>query len=67
MQKIFTANCNRDIVSKITYNEFGQTQMFTLGNGVATKYTYDIKGRLNNSNHRGNKIALIKIYQDAEL
>ena len=23
---IFTANCNRDIVSNITYNEFGQTE-----------------------------------------
>ena len=63
---LFIANCNRDIVSNITYNEFGQTQMFTLGNGVKTKYTYDIKGRLTNLKSQREKDGSVKIYQDAD-
>jgi RHS repeat-associated protein len=39
-------SCDKTIVEGITYNEFGQTAGFTLGNGIATSYTYDIKGRL---------------------
>ena len=63
---LFTENCNRDIVSNITYNEFGQTKMFRLGNGVETKYTYDIKGRLTRLKSQREEDGSIKIYQDAD-
>ena len=63
---LFTENCNRDIVSNITYNEFGQTKMFRLGNGVETKYTYDIKGRLIRLKSQREEDGSIKIYQDAD-
>ena len=63
---LFTENCNRDIVSNITYNEFGQTKMFRLGNGVETRYTYDIKGRLIRLKSQREEDGSIKIYQDAD-
>ncbi len=37
---------SRDIVSSVSYNEFGQMTSMTRGNNVTTSYEYDIKGRL---------------------
>ena len=37
---------SRDIVSSVAYNEFGQMTQMQRGNGTATSYTYDTKGRL---------------------
>ncbi len=62
---IFTNDCNRDIVSDITYNEFGQTAMYMLGNGVVTRYTYDIKGRLTRLKTDRTQDGSTTIYQDA--
>ncbi|WP_279305814.1 RHS repeat domain-containing protein, partial [Leptospira haakeii] len=45
--------CNKTIVENITYNEFGQTSAFTLGNGIETKYYYDEKLRMVRLNSSG--------------
>lgn len=57
--------CNKDIVENITYNEFGQTAGFELGNGIETTYTYDIKGRMVRIHSSGDVGGSTKVLQDA--
>ncbi|WP_246838635.1 RHS repeat domain-containing protein [Leptospira stimsonii] len=57
--------CNKDIVENITYNEFGQTAGFELGNGIETTYTYDIKGRMVRIHSSGDVGGSAKVLQDA--
>ncbi|TGL50825.1 hypothetical protein EHQ61_08580, partial [Leptospira wolffii] len=45
--------CNKTIVENITYNEFGQTSAFTMGNGIETRYYYDEKLRMTRLNSSG--------------
>ncbi|WP_420805469.1 RHS repeat domain-containing protein [Leptospira weilii] len=56
--------CNKDIVENISYNEFGQTANLTLGNGIATSYNYDVKGRMIRINSSGDVNGNNKILQD---
>ncbi|EMO01794.1 RHS repeat domain-containing protein, partial [Leptospira interrogans] len=46
-------------------NEFGQTAGFTLGNGIATSYGYDVKGRMVRLNSSGDVDGNNKVLQDA--
>ncbi|EMJ93443.1 SpvB/TcaC N-terminal domain-containing protein [Leptospira alstonii] len=62
---ILPGYCNKDIVENITYNEFGQTAGFTLGNGIATSYGYDVKGRMVRLNSSGDVDGSNKVLQDA--
>ncbi|WP_032927083.1 SpvB/TcaC N-terminal domain-containing protein [Leptospira santarosai] len=62
---ILPGYCNKDIVENITYNEFGQTASFTLGNGIATSYSYDVKGRMVRLNSSGDVNGNNKVLQDA--
>ncbi|KXZ29959.1 hypothetical protein AYB33_02555 [Leptospira santarosai] len=62
---ILPGYCSKDIVENITYNEFGQTAGFTLGNGIATSYGYDVKGRMVRLNSSGDVGGNTKILQDA--
>lgn len=57
--------CNKDIVENITYNEFGQTAGFELGNGIETTYTYDVKGRMVRIHSSGDVGGSTKVLQDA--
>ncbi|TGL64596.1 SpvB/TcaC N-terminal domain-containing protein [Leptospira sarikeiensis] len=57
--------CSKAIVENITYNEFGQTAGFGLGNGVQTNYTYDTKQRLVRINSTGEVGGNTKTLQDA--
>ncbi|WP_427854352.1 SpvB/TcaC N-terminal domain-containing protein [Leptospira tipperaryensis] len=57
--------CNKDLVENITYNEFGQTAGFTLGNGITTAYSYDIKGRMVRLHSSGDVDGSAKVLQDA--
>ncbi|WP_235592866.1 SpvB/TcaC N-terminal domain-containing protein [Leptospira interrogans] len=63
--EILPGYCNKDIVENITYNEFGQTAGFTLGNGIATSYGYDVKGRMIRLNSSGDVDGNNKVLQDA--
>ncbi|UOG63005.1 hypothetical protein MAL04_11365 [Leptospira noguchii] len=62
---ILPGYCNKDIVENINYNEFGQTATVTLGNGIATSYSYDSKGRMVRLNSTGDVNGSNKILQDA--
>ncbi|EMF91976.1 hypothetical protein LEP1GSC005_4168 [Leptospira santarosai str. ST188] len=62
---ILPGYCNKDIVENINYNEFGQTATVTLGNGIATSYSYDVKGRMIRLNSSGNVGGNTKVLQDA--
>ncbi|EMY13574.1 RHS repeat-associated core domain protein [Leptospira weilii str. Ecochallenge] len=62
---ILPGYCNKDIVENITYNEFGQTAGFTLGNGIATSYGYDVQGRMVRLNSSGDVDGSNKVLQDA--
>ncbi len=57
--------CSKTIVENITYNEFGQTEGFGLGNGVQTNYSYDKKQRLIRINSTGDVDGTTKTLQDA--
>ncbi|MCR1795601.1 hypothetical protein K0V43_18710, partial [Leptospira sp. id769339] len=57
--------CNKTIVEGITYNEFGQTAGFRLGNGIQTDYTYDSKQRLVRLHSSGEVGGVTKVLQDA--
>ncbi|TGK40765.1 hypothetical protein EHQ12_07120, partial [Leptospira gomenensis] len=57
--------CNKDIVENISYNEFGQTANLTLGNGITTSYSYDVKGRMVRLNSSGDVGGNTKVLQDA--
>jgi RHS repeat-associated protein len=43
---ISNGQTSKDVVSGISYNEFGQMTEVRRGNGTVTTYSYDIKGRL---------------------
>ncbi|MDI7184423.1 RHS repeat-associated core domain-containing protein [Leptospira santarosai] len=62
---ILPGYCNKDIVENISYNEFGQTATGTLGNGIATSYGYDVKGRMVRLNSSGDVNGNTKVLQDA--
>ncbi|WP_235594082.1 SpvB/TcaC N-terminal domain-containing protein [Leptospira interrogans] len=62
---ILPGYCNKDIVENISYNEFGQTAGFTLGNGITTNYGYDVKGRMVRLNSSGDVGGSNKVLQDA--
>nr|WP_258536494.1 RHS repeat-associated core domain-containing protein [Leptospira noguchii] len=62
---ILPGYCNKDIVENISYNEFGQTANLTLGNGITTSYSYDVKGRMVRLNSSGNVGGNAKTLQDA--
>ncbi|MDI7212292.1 RHS repeat domain-containing protein, partial [Leptospira santarosai] len=62
---ILPGYCNKDIVENINYNEFGQTATVTLGNGIATSYSYDVKGRMVRLNSSGDVNGNTKVLQDA--
>ncbi|EMO56062.1 RHS repeat-associated core domain protein [Leptospira santarosai str. CBC1416] len=62
---ILPGYCNKDIVENISYNEFGQTATVTLGNGIATSYGYDVKGRMIRLNSSGDVNGNTKVLQDA--
>ncbi|ASV12350.1 hypothetical protein B2G51_12380 [Leptospira santarosai] len=62
---ILPGYCNKDIVENINYNEFGQTATVTLGNGIATSYGYDVKGRMIRLNSSGDVNGSNKVLQDA--
>ncbi|WP_052603709.1 RHS repeat-associated core domain-containing protein, partial [Leptospira santarosai] len=62
---ILPGYCNKDIVENISYNEFGQTATVTLGNGIATSYSYDVKGRMIRLNSSGDVNGNTKVLQDA--
>ncbi|WP_254844872.1 RHS repeat-associated core domain-containing protein [Leptospira santarosai] len=62
---ILPGYCNKDIVENINYNEFGQTATVTLGNGIATSYSYDVKGRMVRLNSSGDVGGTNKVLQDA--
>ncbi|UZN08984.1 hypothetical protein M5D10_04005 [Leptospira santarosai] len=62
---ILPGYCNKDIVENINYNEFGQTATVTLGNGIATSYGYDVKGRMVRLNSSGDVNGNTKVLQDA--
>ncbi|WP_407936729.1 SpvB/TcaC N-terminal domain-containing protein [Leptospira santarosai] len=62
---ILPGYCNKDIVENINYNEFGQTVTVTLGNGIATSYSYDVKGRMVRLNSSGDVGGNTKVLQDA--
>ncbi|EMO71043.1 hypothetical protein LEP1GSC130_1538 [Leptospira santarosai str. 200403458] len=62
---ILPGYCNKDIVENINYNEFGQTATVTLGNGIATSYGYDVKGRMIRLNSSGDVNGNTKVLQDA--
>ncbi|EKO35754.1 RHS repeat-associated core domain protein [Leptospira santarosai str. MOR084] len=62
---ILPGYCNKDIVENINYNEFGQTATVTLGNGIATSYSYDVKGRMIRLNSSGDVHGNTKVLQDA--
>ncbi|UOG32782.1 RHS repeat-associated core domain-containing protein (plasmid) [Leptospira noguchii] len=62
---ILPGYCNKDIVENISYNEFGQTSSLTLGNGITTSYSYDVKGRMVRLNSSGNVGGSNKVLQDA--
>ncbi|WP_267894771.1 RHS repeat-associated core domain-containing protein [Leptospira santarosai] len=62
---ILPGYCNKDIVENINYNEFGQTATVTLGNGIATSYNYDVKGRMIRLNSSGDVNGNTKVLQDA--
>ncbi|UPY80937.1 RHS repeat-associated core domain-containing protein (plasmid) [Leptospira weilii] len=62
---ILPGYCNKDIVENITYNEFGQTTSLTLGNGISTNYSYDVKGRMVRLNSSGDVDGSNKVLQDA--
>ncbi|WP_438266277.1 RHS repeat domain-containing protein [Leptospira santarosai] len=62
---ILPGYCNKDIVENISYNEFGQTATVTLGNGIATYYSYDVKGRMVRLNSSGDVNGNTKVLQDA--
>ncbi|UPY80932.1 polymorphic toxin type 10 domain-containing protein (plasmid) [Leptospira weilii] len=62
---IFPGYCNKDIVENITYNEFGQTSSFSLGNGIQISYSYDVKGRMVRLNSSGDVGGSNKVLQDA--
>ncbi|MDI7196059.1 SpvB/TcaC N-terminal domain-containing protein, partial [Leptospira santarosai] len=62
---ILPGYCNKDIVENISYNEFGQTATVTLGNGIATSYSYDVKGRMVRLNSSGDVNGNTKVLQDA--
>ncbi|EPG84356.1 polymorphic toxin type 10 domain-containing protein [Leptospira santarosai] len=62
---ILPGYCNKDIVENINYNEFGQTSSLILGNGIATSYSYDVKGRMIRLNSSGDVNGNTKVLQDA--
>ncbi|UZN08982.1 hypothetical protein M5D10_03960 [Leptospira santarosai] len=62
---ILPGYCNKDIVENINYNEFGQTASLVLGNGIATSYNYDVKGRMIRLNSSGDVNGNTKVLQDA--
>lgn len=62
---IIPGYCSKTIVENITYNEFGQTSGFGLGNGIQTNYTYDVKQRLIRINSVGDVDGTTKTLQDA--
>ncbi|MDI7230548.1 RHS repeat-associated core domain-containing protein, partial [Leptospira santarosai] len=62
---ILPGYCNKDIVENINYNEFGQTASLVLGNGIATSYSYDVKGRMVRLNSSGDVNGNTKVLQDA--
>ncbi|MDI7208853.1 RHS repeat-associated core domain-containing protein, partial [Leptospira santarosai] len=62
---ILPGYCNKDIVESINYNEFGQTSSLILGNGIATSYSYDVKGRMVRLNSSGDVNGNTKVLQDA--
>ncbi|UML79774.1 SpvB/TcaC N-terminal domain-containing protein [Leptospira kirschneri] len=62
---ILPGYCNKDIVENISYNEFGQTASLTLGNGISTNYSYDVKGRMIRLNSSGDVDGSNKVLQDA--
>ncbi|TGK04889.1 hypothetical protein EHO59_08520 [Leptospira semungkisensis] len=62
---ILPGYCSKTIVENITYNEFGQTASFTLGNGIQTNYTYDVKQRMIRINSTGDVDGNSKTLQDA--
>ncbi|HNX60237.1 MAG TPA: hypothetical protein PKK43_14140, partial [Spirochaetota bacterium] len=37
---------NKDVIDRVTYNEFGQMDLISRGNDTLTTYMYDIRGRL---------------------
>jgi len=41
-----TASETKSVIDSITYNEFGQSEIISRGNGTVTQYEYDIRGRL---------------------
>ncbi|EMO24576.1 hypothetical protein LEP1GSC170_2231, partial [Leptospira interrogans serovar Bataviae str. HAI135] len=45
--------------------EFGQTSSLTLGNGITTSYSYDVKGRMIRLNSSGDVNGSNKVLQDA--
>ncbi|EKR98109.1 RHS repeat-associated core domain protein [Leptospira mayottensis 200901122] len=62
---ILPGYCNKDIVENISYNEFGQTSSLTLGNGITTSYSYDVKGRMVRIHSSGDVGGNAKVLQDA--
>ncbi|WP_279578145.1 RHS repeat domain-containing protein [Leptospira noguchii] len=46
-------------------SEFGQTSSLTLGNGITTSYSYDVKGRMIRLNSSGDVGGSNKVLQDA--
>ncbi|WP_061218192.1 SpvB/TcaC N-terminal domain-containing protein [Leptospira weilii] len=62
---ILPGYCNKNIVENISYNEFGQTASLTLGNGISTNYSYDVKGRMVRLSSSGDVDGSNKVLQDA--
>ena len=52
----------QDIISSITYNDFGERAMITHGNSTVTRYTYDTRHRLNTLKHDFNAFNIQKDY-----
>lgn len=60
-----TAGCSaaKPIVTNIEYNEFGQMARFNRGNGIASVYEYDIRGRVTKlSTERNGTLYVDKVY-----
>ncbi len=52
----------QDVVSSITYNDFGERTSLTNGNGVVTNYTYDTRRRLKSIAHAFTGMNISKKY-----
>lgn len=53
----------QDIVSNVSYNDYGERSSITYGNGTVTTYDYDVRRRMNSLSHSFTNFDITKKYE----